>query len=58
VQHYGYEFKYGTNDVDINAKMGDFPPFCDGILPKMEQLVRGFRIDKDAAEDPKKHPEA
>ena len=27
VQHYGYEFKYGTNDVNADENMGQMPPF-------------------------------
>jgi hypothetical protein len=25
VQHFGYEFKYGTNNVDPNQAIGSFP---------------------------------
>ena len=25
VQHFGYEFKYGTNNVDTNNQIGDLP---------------------------------
>lgn len=31
VQHYGYEFKYGTNNVDADEEMGQMPPFLDFI---------------------------
>ena len=27
VQHYGYEFKYGTNDVNADEQMGKMPQF-------------------------------
>ena len=35
VQHYGFEFKYGTNNVDTESKMGKLPEFCDPIIPKL-----------------------
>ena len=33
VQHYGYEFKYGTNNVDTKKQIGELPSFCDPIVP-------------------------
>jgi len=27
VQHFGYEFKYGTNNVDPNQAIGSFPGY-------------------------------
>ena len=27
VQHFGYEFKYGTNNVDYDASLGEMPDF-------------------------------
>lgn len=33
VQHYGYEFKYGTNNVDVDEKMGTLPDFVQFLVP-------------------------
>ena len=33
VQHYGYEFKYGTNNVDTKKQIGELPSFCEPIVP-------------------------
>lgn len=43
VQHFGYEFKYGTNNVDPNSQIGGLPPFCDPIVPRMENSLRAFK---------------
>ena len=39
VQHYGYEFKYGTNNVDTQEKMGALPSFCDPVLSRLEKAT-------------------
>lgn len=43
VQHYGYEFKYGTNNVDTTSKIGDLPGFCEPIVPRMKTVMEEFR---------------
>jgi alkylated DNA repair protein alkB family protein 8 len=32
VQHYGYEFLYGANNINKNKKIGELPSFCDGLI--------------------------
>jgi alkylated DNA repair protein alkB family protein 8 len=32
VQHYGYEFIYGANNINKNNKIGELPSFCDGLV--------------------------
>jgi alkylated DNA repair protein alkB homolog 8 len=34
VQHFGFEFKYGTNDVDPDKSMGKFPEFVEFLEPR------------------------
>ena len=31
VQHFGFEFKYGTNDVDPNQTISSFPAYLDSL---------------------------
>lgn len=39
VKHYGYEFRYGTNDVDENKPLKEnIPPVCDKLLDKCVSL--------------------
>ena len=33
VQHYGYEFVYGANNINKNNKIGDMPDFVDILAP-------------------------
>ncbi len=33
VQHYGYEFKYGTNNVDLEKSIGTMPEFLTFLEP-------------------------
>mmetsp|Transcript_36966 Transcript_36966/g.56626 ORF Transcript_36966/g.56626 Transcript_36966/m.56626 type:complete len:172 (+) Transcript_36966:264-779(+) len=49
VQHYGFEFKYGTNDVDVDARMGEFPAFCDPLMPRFENLLGDFSVNAEDA---------
>ncbi|XP_056173657.1 alkylated DNA repair protein ALKBH8 homolog isoform X2 [Syzygium oleosum] len=35
VQHYGYEFRYDTRNVDANRHMGELPPFVSFILERI-----------------------
>ena len=46
VQHYGYEFKYGTNNVDGDQKLGQMPDFCDGISKPIQNVLKRFKIEK------------
>lgn len=32
VQHYGFEFVYGANNVDRTRKLGDMPDFLSSII--------------------------
>lgn len=32
VQHYGYEFIYGANNINKNNKIGELPSFCDIVM--------------------------
>jgi len=36
VQHFGFEFKYGTNNVDPDKSMGKFPQFLDFLQPRVQ----------------------
>ena len=47
VQHYGYEFKYGTNNVDTNSKIGELPSFCDVVKPRMASVLEEFQFEQD-----------
>lgn len=42
VQHFGYEFKYGTNNVDVDQKMGTFPQYCDFMMPGFQSILNSF----------------
>ena len=45
VQHYGYEFKYGTNDVDFSDPMkGKMPEFTQFLLPSKLLLFMFYRF--------------
>ncbi|CAN7030939.1 unnamed protein product [Brassica rapa subsp. trilocularis] len=35
VQHYGYEFCYGTRNVDTKNRLGELPPFVSPILQRI-----------------------
>ena len=41
VQHYGYEFNYLTNNIDVTKKIGDLPSYCDKFYFKddVDQLT-------------------
>ena len=36
VQHFGYEFVYGANNVDTTRKLGDMPDFLTSMMPSMD----------------------
>jgi len=35
VQHYGYEFCYGTRNVDTKKRLGELPSFVSPILERI-----------------------
>ncbi|XP_038213540.1 alkylated DNA repair protein alkB homolog 8 isoform X2 [Zerene cesonia] len=44
VKHYGYEFRYGSNDVDLNAPLSDkIPSVCDVLWKRLQE--HGFDIE-------------
>ncbi|XP_041973231.1 alkylated DNA repair protein alkB homolog 8 [Aricia agestis] len=44
VKHYGYEFRYGSNDVDLSAPLSEkIPPECDILWQRIRES--GFNID-------------
>ena len=46
VKHFGYEFLYGTNNVDKSNPLNDgIPSVCDVILERIQQHV-AFRPDQ------------
>ena len=48
VQHYGYEFVYGANNIDPHKKIGEMPEFVtQDMRDRIEALLRGFAFDKD-----------
>jgi alkylated DNA repair protein alkB family protein 8 len=44
VQHYGYEFKYGANNVNVDEKMGLMPPFLKFLEPKLAKIMSHFEV--------------
>ncbi|KAI3933733.1 hypothetical protein MKW92_044134 [Papaver armeniacum] len=38
VQHYGYEFKYETRNVNTNQNLGELPPFMSTVLQKISSF--------------------
>lgn len=40
VQHYGFEFVYGANNVDKTRKLGDMPDFLSSII----ESKHGFNL--------------
>src|SRR5690242_4709692 len=38
VQHYGYRYRYETNDVDPNDRIGPLPDFVSVFISKMLRL--------------------
>lgn len=43
VQHFGYEFKYGTNNVDTTDKVGDLPEFCNPLRDTLTKVLKSFK---------------
>ena len=37
VQHYGFEFVYGANNVDRTRKLGDMPDFLSSIISRNQK---------------------
>lgn len=45
VKHYGYEFRYGSNDVDLdNPLIEKIPPECDALWERLKGHGIDFRI--------------
>lgn len=40
MQHYGFEFVYGANNVDKTRKLGDMPDFLSSII----ESKHGFNL--------------
>lgn len=47
VQHYGYEFKYGTNNVDPDKSLGVMPDFLHFLQPRIEKIMSHFEVKED-----------
>ena len=47
VQHFGFEFKYGTNDVDVDNSIGKMPDFLTFLQPRISQILRGMKLNAD-----------
>lgn len=51
MQHYGYEFKYGTNNVDLEKSIGTMPAFLTFLEPSKSYalliLHRAVRRDEE-----------
>lgn len=45
VQHYGFEFIYGANNVDATKKLGDMPDFLSSVIPR-KSLVLDYKIGR------------
>jgi succinate dehydrogenase flavin-adding protein (antitoxin of CptAB toxin-antitoxin module) len=39
VQHYGYEFDYDTNNIDVTKKMGTLPKYYDSMIKKIKDYI-------------------
>lgn len=46
MQHFGYEFVYGANNVDKTKKISDMPPFLEFLIPRLEQKLREFTFNE------------
>ena len=45
VKHYGYEFRYGSNDVDLSSPLEEnLPKECDILWDRLQNLGIDFRI--------------
>lgn len=42
VQHYGYEFVYGSNNVDKNKYIGTLPDFAPGVNTRINQIAQKY----------------
>ena len=40
VQHYGYEFVYGANNVDKTKHLGDYPDFIAFLIPSKHCIIK------------------
>lgn len=46
VQHYGYEFLYGKNNINKENKITEFPSYLSNLLKKIEDFLLNFRLNK------------
>lgn len=46
VQHFGYEFVYGANNVDKSRKISDMPDFLSFLLPKINNYLKSFTFNE------------
>ncbi|XP_052737883.1 alkylated DNA repair protein alkB homolog 8 [Bicyclus anynana] len=45
VKHYGYEFRYGSNDVDLSTPLSEkIPEECDALWSRLKSCGIDFRI--------------
>lgn len=45
VKHYGYEFQYGLNNVNINEPLSEkFPPICSILWPKLREQLPDLKF--------------
>lgn len=45
VKHYGYEFRYGSNDVDLSSPLSEkIPEECDVLWTRLKSHGIDFRI--------------
>ena len=44
--HFGYEFKYGSNDVDSKEQIKGFPEYIEFLMPKFEEILQTFNLDE------------
>lgn len=47
VQHYGYEFIYGRNEVNKNNKIGELPCFISNLIGKLEVELTKFKVNTE-----------
>lgn len=47
VKHYGYEFKYGLNNINIDEPLSEtFPPICSILWPKLKEKLPDLKFDE------------
>lgn len=50
VQHFGYEFVYGANNVDKTKKISDMPDFLQFLLPRVNEYLKNFALTENLAQ--------